>query len=469
MYFLSHKGAYKLVYYDLFFFLGLFPTMAILSFLDRSAEYKNLILILASVLFFSWGRPFAVCLIFLSCILDWLLSMVISKNVEKRVLCTLLLLIDAASNIGLFLVFGHNYLFDDFKALSFESTVIPLGMGYYCIRGFSYVYDIYMGRAEYEKNIFCLLTYMVSLHFMMAGPHISYSKLEPQIRKRETDGRKLNDGLVEMVLGLGKIILLAPVFERIKLAGLNGREITTIGCWLGMMAFFAQFYFMFTGLCDMAKGLGLISGFEYPDNYTDIEADGLFTGLIRSYNTTVVDFFSDVFACRRINNPAAKAFVILLCGAAISMWYEAKMSFLIVGLTAALLVVFEKLFLSKALMKLPAWLKYVYLVITAMLIFGGLYFDSLYGYKKWLLALVNVNTKYMLSTAVKYSVLKNITLIMVAFFIVFAPAKKLVLGLWKSFSRRSRRCYGITKVTQTVLTAFIFVLCVVTMAVQTKG
>ena len=145
------------------------------------------------------------------------------------------------------------------------------------------------------------------------------------------------------------------------------------------------------------------------------------------------------------------------------------MSFLIVGLAAALLVVFEKLFLSKALMKLPAWLKYVYLVITAMLIFGGLYFDSLYGYKKWLLALVNVNTKYMLSTAVKYSVLKNITLIMVAFFIVFAPAKKLVLGLWKSFSRRSRRCYGITKVTQTVLTAFIFVLCVVTMAVQTKG
>ncbi|MBR1562556.1 MAG: acyltransferase [Ruminococcus sp.] len=458
-----------MVYSDLLFLLGLFPLSAILSYLDRSAEYKNLILILTSVLFFSWGRPFAVCLIFLSCAVDWLLGMVISKNVENRILSGLLTVLDGAFNIGLFLVFGHNYLFDSVKALSFESYVLPLGMGYYCIRGFSYVYDIFMGRAEYEKNIFCLLTYMVSFHFLMAGPHVSYSKLEPQIRHRDIDGRKLNDGLVELVLGLGKIVILAPVFERIKLAGLNGREITTIGCWLGMMAFFAEAYFTFTGLCDMAKGLGLINGFEYPDNYTDIEADGLFTGMVKSYNSTVVEFFSDVFACRRVQNPILKFVLILVCGVFISMWYEAKLSFLIVGAAAALLIAVERLFLAKPLGKLPAAVKYLYLVITAMVIFGGLYFDSLYGYKKWLLALVNVNTKYMLSVSVKYAVLKNITLIAIAFFIAFAPAKKLVLGLWKEFSRRSRRCYGITKIIQTILTAFIFVLSIVTLAVETAA
>ena len=44
----------------------------------------------------------------------------------------------------------------------------------------------------------------------------------------------------------------------------------------------------------MAKGLGLTNGFVYPDNYTNIEADGLFTGMIKSFNTTVVDFFSEV-------------------------------------------------------------------------------------------------------------------------------------------------------------------------------
>lgn len=49
----------------------------------------------------------------------------------------------------------------------------------------------------------------------------------------------------------------------------------------------------------MAKGLGLTNGFVYPDNYTNIEADGLFTGMIKSFNTTVVDFFSEVFCCKK--------------------------------------------------------------------------------------------------------------------------------------------------------------------------
>ncbi len=74
------------------------------------------------------------------------------------------------------------------------------------------------------------------------------------------------------------------VFEQIKLAGLNGKEITTLGCWLGMLSFLAQYYFLFTGLSDMAKGLGLTNGFVYPDNYTNIEADGLFTGMIKSFS-----------------------------------------------------------------------------------------------------------------------------------------------------------------------------------------
>jgi alginate O-acetyltransferase complex protein AlgI len=72
----------------------------------------------------------------------------------------------------------------------------------------------------------------------------------------------------------------------------------------------------------------------------------------------------------------------------------------------------------------------------------------------------------MLSVSVKYAVLKNLTLIVIAFFIVFPPAKKLLLGIWKNFSRRSRKWYGFTKVTQTVLTAFIFVMSILTLAVS---
>ena len=73
----------------------------------------------------------------------------------------------------------------------------------------------------------------------------------------------------------------------------------------------------------------------------------------------------------------------ILCGLALSIWYQAKVNFIIVGLCAAVLCILEKLFLERPLSKLPDLVKYIYLVLTALVIFGGLYFDSFYGYKKF--------------------------------------------------------------------------------------
>lgn len=96
----------------------------------------------------------------------------------------------------------------------------------------------------------------------------------------------------------------------------------------------------------------------------------------------------------------------ILCGLALSIWYQAKVNFIIVGLCAAVLCILEKLFLERPLSKLPDLVKYIYLLLTALVIFGGLYFDSFYGYKKWLFALAGVNVKYTLSVSVKSAVLK---------------------------------------------------------------
>ena len=462
-----------MVYSDLIFILGLFPIVTILSFFDRSTEYKNLILILASVIFFSWGKPFAFCLIFLSVFFDWAMGCAIKKQEGKRPVQAFFLVLDFIVNAGLLFVFGHNYLFVNSDLLSFEQTVIPVGIAFYTLRGFSYVYDIYKGKAEPEKNVLCLLTYMISFHLMLVGPLIRYKDIEPQIRKREITTAKLNAGLVKIFTGFAKVVLLADLFSRIKLAGLNGNEITTLGCWLGMMSFFAQYYFIFTGFSDIAKGLGLVNGFDYPENYFIVKADELFTGLVRSVNTTVVDFFAEVFGINKDNkdnhSKAYVAVMAIVCGIVVSLWYEAKFNFVIVGLFAGLLIALEKVFLSKPLGKLPVWLKYVYLIAAAMVIFGGLYFDSFYGYKKWLFALVGVNTKYTLGVAVKDAVLKNITLIVIAFCIICPFMNRLIKNAVTSFEEKSEKCYGISRITKTVLTAFVFALSIITLVVEYTG
>ncbi len=105
-----------MVYSDLIFILGMFPIMTIISLFDRSAEYKNLILIVCSLLFFSWGRPFAFCLIFLSVILDWIFGLIISKNRENKALCRIFLVLDIIMNVSLMLIFGQNILYNKVKS-----------------------------------------------------------------------------------------------------------------------------------------------------------------------------------------------------------------------------------------------------------------------------------------------------------------------------------------------------------------
>lgn len=455
-----------MIYTDLIFLLALFPLTAILSLFDRSSEYKNMILIISSLLFFSWGKPFALCLIFLSVFADWGLGFAVSKFSHQKPLAAFFLTLDGLMNLGIFLVFGHNYLFDKTDLLSLDTAILPIGIGFYTLRGFYYAFDIYKRGFKPEKNPLCLITYMVSFHLMLVGSVMHYCEIEPQIREREITTEKLNMGFNKLFLGLGKAVLLAPVFERIKLAGLNGSEITTLGCWLGMLAFFAQYYFLFTGLCDMSKGLGLVGGFSYSDNYADIVPDGLFTGLVKSFNSTVVSFFTDVANINRQSSKAYTAVMAVVCGAALSLWYEAKLNFLIAGLAAGILIALEKLFLEKSLSKLPAVFKYVYLVLASMLIFGAIYFDSLYGYRKWLLALVGVNTRYALSVSVKNAVLQNLTLLFIAFCVVCSPVKKRIISLTDSFAAQSPRKYGIARTVKTICTAFVFALSVITLVAE---
>lgn len=458
-----------MVYSELIFLLVLFPITAIVTTFDRSTEYKNLILILSSVVFFSWGRPFAFCLIFLSVFADWLLGLAVSKNNGSRALAGLFLLIDALMNTGIFLVFRHNYLFDKADRLSFDTAILPLGIAFYSLRGFSYVYDVFKGHIRAEKNPLCLLTYMVSFHLMLVGPLVRYGEIEPQIRKREITTDKLNTGLNKIFLGLGKVVLLAGVFERIKLAGLNGAEITTLGCWLGMISFLGQYYFLFTGFSDMAKGLGLVGGFVYPDNYHDIDPDGLFTGLVKSFNTTVTEFFAELLGLDKEHSKGFTFMAAILCGGLLSLWYEARLNFLIVGLAAGVLIAFEKLVLAKPLSKFPAAVKYIYMALVSMVIFGGLYFESTYGYKKWLFALLGVNTKYTLSVSVKYAVLKNITLIFIAIIIFLPFLKNAVIKLTDSIAAKGGKYYGFIRILKTVCTAFVFALSVITLVVEYSG
>ncbi|MGN0624271.1 MAG: acyltransferase [Oscillospiraceae bacterium] len=456
-----------MVYSDLLFFLGLLPCTVLLSFLDRSTEYKNLILVITSVIFFTWAVPAKVCLLFVTIIFEYIFGLGIAKTREnRRPAAAAILAADFLMNAGVFLVFAHNYLFDSIDALHFSKALIPIGVSFYTVRGFSYCYDVFKGKCKAEKNIFCLLVYMISYHFMLVGPVVRYGDIEPAIRNRTVTGKGIRDGLNRFIIGLAKAVLIANVFSRMKLAGLNSQEITLIGCWFGMIAFFAEIYFLFTGMSDMAWGLGRMNGFDYPKNYSDMGISGLFGGLLKTFNTTLVNFFEEVFSDIAKDRKVLSVICTVFCCIAVAMWYDCRLNFIIVGAAVGIIAALEKYVYGKKLEKAPAAVRFIYILILCVLLFGGLYFSSLYGYRKWLLALVGVGTKYSLSVAMKYAVLNNITLILIAFVSVCPAIRKPLMSAVGKYAERSPRAYGQVRILKTVLSAATLLLCIITIAAR---
>ena len=459
-----------MVYSELLFFLGVLPVSVLLSFLDRSAEYKNLILIITSAAFISWGKPMWCLLILTSTVSEYLIGLGIGRlRTNSRPAAAGLLALSGIINLGLLVLFAHNSVFPEGSVFRLRDAVIPMGAAWYSAKAFSYSFDVFTGRCRAERNYFCLLTYMSSYHFVMAGPVVRYGDMEPMIRSRRITGAMLSNGLDRFIIGLAKYVILAPAFSRLAAAGLEHRDATLAGSWIGMLAYLGECWFTFTALCDMAKGLGLLNGFDYEENYRDLSVSNMLTGFVTSANTTLIRLFRDFFGMfTRGNDFFAAVFTLAGC-VMIALWYSISYPFLAVGIALGAVLMIERLIPEKTKKRIPAAVKAVYVFLLAVLIVGGIRFTDLEGYKSWLLSLFGSGNEYILTKALKKVLLENLFLIVIGFCCVCVPVKSLLKKGIGRLEERSVQCMGIVRIGRTVLLAVLLVMCVITLAAQRVG
>ena len=455
-----------MVYTDLFFLLALLPLTVIVSFFDESAEYKNMVLIISGLIFISWGRPVAVLLILLSFIFDWAMGLIVGALRDKsKAGAAAFLMLDMLWNAAIFIVYTRADVISLPERLTLKSSLIPLAMGYYVLRAFSYVYDVYKGEAA-EKNPLCLLTYMVSFHFMMCGPVIRYKDIKAQIRERRATGSMLSSGFDHIITGLAKVVLLGYALRLVKLTGLEGNDVTFFGCWLGMAAFFGEAYFTLSGLCQMSLGMGQLNGFTYKRNFDDIDSRELFTGLVKGYNTSVTSFFREAIYEPFKDKKIAGAVMAFICCVAVAAWYSFSKPALLVGAVVGAVVVLELLLLKDKLTKLPAGVRYIYMIILTMLIFGVLYFGTVYGWRKWVFGLVGVGDKYFISKQMKRVLLSNL-FIYIAGLAGYIPfTRGLIAKGLERLKSRSKETYTAVELCKTLIKALLLVMCIAAIIVR---
>lgn len=258
-------------------FLFLFLPIVWLLHLVTPPKWRNLLLLLVSLVFYGWGEPVFVLVMLLSCLANYGFARALEAGritaVARKKKAVLILAV--VFNIGLLAVFKYTgflvHTLNNFLSISIPMPGIPLpiGISFFTFQALSYVFDVYRQETPVQRRLDKLMLYIAFFPQLIAGPIVKYHDIADQIDTRTITVRKTCDGLQRFIVGLGKKLLLANTLGHIadQVFALPPTELSFAVSWLGAFCYLIQIYFDFSGYSDMAIGLGHVFGFTFKENF----------------------------------------------------------------------------------------------------------------------------------------------------------------------------------------------------------
>lgn len=340
-----------MVFSSLLFIFWFIPIFFALYYLvpDRA---KNLCLFIGSIVFYAWGEPTYLVLIFVSIIVNYIAGVILAEQKShqgKKVALIVALVFD----FGMLMLFKYTGFFVQNinallgSAIRVPDIVLPLGISFYTFQIASYIIDLYRGEIEVEKNILNLGTYLVMFPQLIAGPIVVYKQVSDELANRKITMSAVEEGIGIFIVGLSSKVILAngcgALWDELALIGYD--NISTPLAWLGMLAFTLQIYFDFNGYSTMAIGLGKMLGFNIPKNFNYPYVSLSITEFWRRWHMTLSGWFREYVYIPLGGNRKGKVktyvnlFVVwFLTG----FWHGAGWNFIIWGLFFFVLLVLEK-------------------------------------------------------------------------------------------------------------------------------
>jgi len=247
--------------------------------LNKKLSIQNVLLLVASYVFYGWWDIRFLSLIMLSTILDYYVGLKIHSTEEPKKRKHWLWL-SMGFNLGLLGFFKYFNFFVDswisaFNSIGIEmdpfalNIILPVGISFYTFQTMSYSLDIHKRKLEPTKNFVAFATFVAFFPQLVAGPIERASNLLPQFLQRRKFNNKLAvDGLRQMLWGLFKKVIIAdncaPYVNDIFADYSTQSSGTLI---LGVIIFAFQIYADFSGYTDIAIGTARLFGFDFKRNF----------------------------------------------------------------------------------------------------------------------------------------------------------------------------------------------------------
>ena len=342
-----------------------------IGFSGSSCRTQNLLLLVASYLFYGWWDwRFLILLISVS-LFNYLIGIKIdgSRTEWQR---KIFLITGLAINIWVLGLFKYlNFFIEGFVDLvslfgyqirgTTIDVILPVGISFYTFLSISYLLDIFKGNTSAEKNLINVLLSLGFFPIILAGPIQRPSTLIPQIRTtRVFDYQQVSDGLRQILWGLFvKIAVadnLAPFVNEV-FNSYSSNPGSTL--FVGALFYTIQIYADFSGYSHIAIGTASILGFRLMKNFNYPYFARDITDFWRRWHISLTTWFRDYLflpvsfgLAWKIKTEKILLFktdlfiyiiASLLTWLMTGLWHGANYTFLIWGLLHGFLLIFYKL------------------------------------------------------------------------------------------------------------------------------
>lgn len=351
--------------YSLSFLFVLLPLSALVYYLVRP-RYRVLTLFVISLYFVAALSAWGLVIMLANVSLDYLMSGVVAAG-RGNPRARLALFFCAAKNILLFVVLS--------SVSQLEYIPMPLGVIVYGFTSIGYLADLYQGEIQpapsfYEFGLFCCF-----FGKLYVGPIVSYRQFSDQLRAFRPSMSKISRGVVWLLHGLGKKVLLADnaflLLEQLR--AIPTPDKTVVSVWVLVLCAVFHAYYTLSGFSDMARGVGAIFGLDLPENFHYPLQSGSVTDFFSRFNMSANRFVRK-YVYRALgaedNGALSTTLNIMLITMLMGLWYGIRLGLLVWGVFLGIFIVVETLFEEQLFQKIHPFFRHVYTFVLVIISFA---------------------------------------------------------------------------------------------------
>lgn len=352
---------------------------------SSKTKFKNLILLIASLVFYSWCGVQYLLLLLGLIVVNYGLVTIILKKRRKAWLALAVVLNAAVLAVFKYSAFLMESLNDLFGLLGIDSVTLPepriplpLGISFFIFQIIALLADAYKGKIE-KISLFDMTLFIMFFPQLVQGPILRYSDMSLQMKERTRSKESIESGVKRFIQGFGKKVLIADNLASVsdQIFELSTSGVANLYAWIGIFCYAFVIYYDFSGYSDMAIGLCKVFGFDIPENFNYPYISKSIQEFWRRWHISLSSWFRDYVYIPLGGNRAGAfrtyrnlAIVFLLTG----IWHGAQWTFIVWGIFHGVFMLLERVGLKNLLSKIPGVFNHIYCLLVVLV--GWVFFRA---------------------------------------------------------------------------------------------